>query len=335
MENVLKKFLCIATLVLLQFFQPAQAAAPKNFATEYAVIDFANEMADKHGFDARELLRQFSRLHPNQAVLKFIKPPASPLQRSWERFRPRFIEPVRIEGGVRFWRDNHAALSQASRQYGVPEEIIVAIIGVETIYGRHRGNFNVMEALATLAFHYPPRADFFRTELEQFLLLARENRLDPLSIKGSYAGAIGIPQFMPGSQRRYAVDFDGDGQIDLNASVGDAIGSVARFLEQHGWKTGEAIAAPTKTETDPDPTLIEAGIRPTLKVVDLFNQGIHAKADPQATVALIDLVSPGRATEYWLGYENFYVITRYNRSSFYAMSVYQLAEAIKAQRGRH
>jgi membrane-bound lytic murein transglycosylase B len=155
--------------------------------------------------------------------------------------------------------------------------------------------------------------------------------MDAVNVRGSFAGAIGIPQFMPGSQRRYAVDFDGDRKVDLYGSVDDAIGSVARFLEQHGWQAGQAVAVPARTRGEPERSLIEAGIQPTLKVADLAQQGITASADPQAVVTLVDLVSPGRPTEYWLGFDNFYVITRYNRSSFYAMSVFQLAEEIRAR----
>ena len=199
----------------------------------------------------------------------------------------------------------------------MPPEIIVAIIGVETEYGANTGSFRVLEALATLAFHYPRRADFFRTELEQFLLLARENGMDPVTMRGSFAGAIGIPQFMPGSQRRYAVDFDGDQKIDLSGSIDDAIGSVGRFLEQHGWEAGQPIAVAARTRGEPERSLIEAGIQPTMLVADLAQQGISADANPQATVTLVDLVSPGRPTEYWLGYNNFYVITRYNRCLLY------------------
>lgn len=310
------------------------SAAPSanTFADEPAVIDFARDLEQRHGFNAEELLAQFAQTHPNPRVLELIKPPASPLQRSWERYRPRFLNERRINGGVRFWQENRATLTRAREAYGVPEEVIVAIIGVETEYGTNTGGFRVLEALATLAFNYPRRADFFRTELEQFLLLARENGTDPLSIKGSFAGAIGIPQFMPGSQRRYAVDFDDDQRIDLSASIKDAIGSVAHFLEQHGWLAGQPVAIRAQTSKEPEHSLIEAGIRPSLKVADLAEQGIIAAAsDWQANVALIDLVTPGRETEYWLGYENFYVITRYNRSSFYAMSVFQLAEEIRGR----
>lgn len=309
------------------------AAAPSTptFADDPAALEFARDLEQRHGFQADELISQFAQTRPNATVLKLIKPPASPLQRSWERYRPRFLNERRIERGVQFWQENAGQLAKASALYGVPEEIIVAIIGVETEYGRNMGGFRVFEALATLAFKYPPRAEFFRTELEQFLLLARENNLDPLAVKGSFAGAIGIPQFMPGSQRRYAVDFDGDQRVDLGNSVDDAIGSVGRFLEQHGWQTGQPVAVPALTAGAPDETLLQAGLRPSLKAADLAEKGIRAEIDPQATVALIDLVSPGRDTEYWLGFENFYVITRYNRSSFYAMSVFQLGEEIRAR----
>ena len=306
-------------------------AAPvaTSFAGDPAVIEFARDLEQRHGFDAEDLLRQFAMVRPNDKVLQLIRPPVSPLQRSWERYRPRFLTERRIDGGVRFWQENRLALAKASALYGVPPEIIVAIIGVETEYGGNTGNFRVLEALATLAFHYPRRADFFRTELEQFLLLARENGMDPVNMRGSFAGAIGIPQFMPGSQRRYAVDFDGDQKIDLSSSVDDAIGSVGRFLEQHGWQAGQPIAVLARARGEPERNLIEAGIQPTLLVAELAQQGITADADAQATVTLVDLVSPGRPTEYWLGYNNFYVITRYNRSSFYAMSVFQLAAAIR------
>jgi membrane-bound lytic murein transglycosylase B len=300
-----------------------------SFVDQPAVIEFARDLEQRHGFNTAELLGQFARTQPNARVLQLIQPPSSPQQRSWERYRPRFLNERRIDRGVRFWQENRDTLVRARTFYGVPEEVIVAIIGVETEYGRNTGGFGVLEALATLAFHYPRRAEFFRTELEQFLLLARENQLDPLAVKGSFAGAIGIPQFMPGSQRRYAIDFDGDQRVDLSCSVDDAIGSVARFLEQHGWQSGQPVAVPAAVAGEPSPELLAAGIRPSLGVDQLASQGIVAAAPPTATVTLVDLVSPGKATEYWLGFDNFYVITRYNRSSFYAMSVFQLSQAIR------
>lgn len=323
--------LLLAALTTLAHAGPNAKPNSPTFADDPAAIEFARDLETRHGFKADELISQFAQTRPNATVLKLIQPPASPLQRSWERYRPRFLNERRIDGGVGFWQGNAGQLAKASALYGVPEEIIVAIIGVETEYGRNTGGFRVFEALSTLAFNYPRRAEFFRTELEQFLLLARENNLDPMAVKGSFAGAIGIPQFMPGSQRRYAVDFDGDQRVDLSNSVDDAIGSVGRFLEQHGWQAGQPVAVPAMTTGTPEAGLIQAGIRPSLKVADLIDKGIRANIDPLTTAALIDLVSPGRETEYWLGFENFYVITRYNRSSFYAMSVFQLAEEIRGR----
>lgn len=317
------------TLAALALVTQISTAAPDSIATLPEAEAFARDLEQRHGFAAATILGQFAEIRPNARVLQLIAPPTSPTQRSWERYRPRFVNEQRIAGGVRFWQDNAVTLARARALYGVPEEVIVAIIGVETVYGRNTGGFSVLEALATLAFQYPRRADYFRTELEQFLLLTRENGLDPLAVKGSFAGAIGIPQFMPGSQRRYAVDFDGDQRVDLANSVDDAIGSVARFLEQHGWQAGQPVAVPANLPGKPDASLLEAGIRPSLRAGDLFDRGILAAAAPESTVTLVDLVSPERETEYWLGFENFYVITRYNRSSFYAMSVYQLAEEIR------
>ena len=330
-------FAALASILIVFATSPiaAHAAKAKNlpktpaFSESLAVQSFIQEMHMTHGFDTTHLSRQFAAIHANATVLRAIRPAAVPeLQRSWERYRVRFLNERRLRNGLTFWQENGAELVRAEAIYGVPPEIITAIIGVETEYGGNTGSFGVLEALSTLAFEYPPRADFFRKELEQFLLLARENGVSPLSVKGSYAGAIGIPQFMPSSQRSYAVDFDGDDRIDLRGSTSDAIGSVARFLKLHGWLPGEPIAAPARVTGDPS-ELIAAGIKPTLLLAELMQQGVQADGDIDRPAALIDLVSPDQATEYWVGYENFYVITRYNRSSFYAMSVFQLAEALR------
>jgi len=310
---------------------PTSAQEGPGLTQNPEVQAFIASMHAQHGFDVAHLTRQFAVLRPNAAVLKAIRPPATPeKQRSWERYRARFVNEQRLAGGLSFWQAHAATLQRAEAIHGVPAEVIVAIIGVETIYGQHMGSFGVLEALASLAFFYPPRAEFFRGELEQFLLLARENGISPLSVKGSYAGAIGIPQFMPSSQRRFAVDFDGDDRIDLRQSYPDAIGSVARFLQQHGWQTGEPVAVPATVSGDPT-ALLAIGIKPTLTVSELAAQGVSAVADGDRAAALIDLVTPGAATEYWLGFNNFYVITRYNRSSFYAMSVFQLAQALRLE----
>lgn len=331
---------------LLAALLPTHALAAKadpspRFSTAPEVRDFIAEMHAQHGFDVAHLTRQFTGIRSNATVLRAIRPAAVPeQQRSWQRYRERFLNERRLGGGLRFWQENGAELVRAEAIYGVPPEIIVAIIGVETEYGQNTGRFSVLEALATLAFDYPPRAAFFRGELEQFLLLARENGVSPLDVQGSYAGAIGIPQFMPSSQRNYAVDFDGDDRIDLRGSTADAIGSVARFLHLHGWQTGQPIAVPASVSGDPIP-LIAAGIKPGMSLQEFAEYGVAPlredsqspppSATPFATLpaALIDLVTPEQPTEYWIGFDNFYVITRYNRSSFYAMSVFQLAEALR------
>ncbi len=331
----MKKLFVLLAVVLAPILAPTLATASAraaSFADDPEVAAFITQMHEKHGFDATSLRASFARLQPNAAVLKAIKPAAAPeLQRSWERYRARFLNERRIAAGVRFWQEHEATLKRAAALYGVPEEIIVAIIGVETEYGKNMGRFGVMQSLATLAFNYPPRAPFFRSELEHFLLLARDNGFDPLTVKGSYAGAIGIPQFMPSSQQRYAVDFDGNGRVELTGSTTDAIGSVASFLAQHGWETGAAIAVPAQIEGDPAP-LVMLGIKPEKSLADLIASGVRAEGNPAAAAAIIDLVTPDQATEYWAGFQNFYVITRYNRSSFYAMSVFQLAETIRERK---
>jgi len=332
----------LVTLIIGLLTSNADAAEKSKktppFSSSSEARQFIAEMHEKHGFDAAMLTRQFAAVHANAAVLRAIRPAAVPeQQRSWQRYRARFVNERRIGKGLEFWREFPAELARAQALYGVPAEIIVAIIGVETEYGRNTGKFSVLEALATLAFEYPPRAPFFRRELEEFLLLARENGSDPLDYKGSYAGAMGIPQFMPSSQRNYAVDFDGDERIDLRQSPADAIGSVARFLNLHGWRQEEPIAAPATVDGDPV-ALIAAGIKPAQPLRALIDQGASL-APPSVRLldkpaALIDLVSPDLPTEYWIGFDNFYVITRYNRSTFYAMSVFQLAEALRIAHGQ-
>lgn len=307
----------------------------ERFSKDPEVQAFILNMHEQHGFDISHLNSQFAAIQSNATVLRLIRPATSPgTQRSWQRYRQRFVNGRRQAGGQSFWNEHGALLQRAEAIYGVPPEVIVAIIGVETEYGQNMGNFGAFEALASLAFDYPPRAEFFRGELEQLLLLARENGVSALDIKGSYAGAMGIPQFMPSSQRRYAVDFDGDDRVDLRNSAADAIGSVTRYLQQYGWQKGAPIAVPARVNGNPAALLAE-GIKPEQTVRQLGARGVvvaSAADDDDRKAALIDLVTPGEATEYWLGFDNFYVITRYNRSSFYAMSVFQLAEALREVR---
>jgi len=323
---------------------PAQAgppAAAKPYAKRDDVQAFIRQMVEQHAFVERELAFLFSRARREPAILAAIAPPKTAPMRSWQTYRGRFVNEARAAEGAEFWRRNAAALERAAKEHGVPEEIIVAIIGVETVYGRQMGTWRVIDALSTLAFDYPPRAEFFRGELEQYLLFTREQDIDVFSVKGSYAGAIGIPQFMPGSYRRFAVDFDGDGATNLRASEADAVGSVANFLAKHGWRRGERISLPARIAGGNSGdagsayrTLLEIGIEPKVSLAELKKYGVETRTDlPLETpVALIELESPGAAAEYRLGLRNFYVLTRYNRSALYAAAVSDLAQEIKGRR---
>jgi membrane-bound lytic murein transglycosylase B len=326
--------LCVVGLA-----QPA-AAAKHYFSDRPEVQAFAHEMAERHQMREAAVLRLLKKAVPQPAVLRAIAPPIGPQRRSWTDYRALFVNGVRIDGGLEFWDRHGAALARARAEFGVPEEIIVAIIGIETVYGRNAGNYRVLDALATLAFDYPPRADFFREELEQFLLLTRELGIDPLSVKGSYAGAIGIPQFMPGSMRRYALDYDGDGHVDLVGDADDAIGSIANFLSRQGWNRDLAVAWPASVTGDDYQTMLDAGVKPNFHAQELAAHGVTPAAGPAGAtgpppgiaLALIDLPSRSAPTEYRLGSDNFFVITRYNRSSFYAAATVDLAAEL---RNRH
>jgi len=319
-------------LTLLALFSLHVQIASAGYAEREDVQAFITEMQTRHGLDAERLAALFDKTNAIPFVLKAIAPPADPGIRSWQTYRQRFIEPRRIAAGLDFWNKHQATLAKAQALTGVPAEVIVAIIGIETFYGKHLGRFNTFAALTTLAFDYPPRAELFRRELESLLLLAQDEGRSPDSYRSSYAGAIGLPQFLPSSIRAYAVDFNRDGKIDLAGSPTDAIGSVANFLKEHGWEEGGPVAIPIKVGAGgtAHETLIAEGIKPVRKPLEMVEFGITAPADaPDAPAALIDLITPNLPMEYWLGYQNFYVITRYNRSSFYAMSVFQFAQTLK------
>lgn len=317
---------------------PPRAVEHAGYAERAEVREFIRGMVEHHGFAERELLSLFSQVRRQPEILMAIRPPVSPRTRSWANYRPIFVNDRHVAQGMRFFEQNAGALARAEREYGVPWEIIVAIIGVETFYGRNMGKWRVADALATLAFDYPPRAEYFRSELESFLLFTREARLDALSVKGSYAGAIGIPQFMPRSYRLFAVDFDGDGTILLRSSATDAIGSVANFLKLHGWVPGEPIAYRAEIGRADGASLVAAGLKPSRTLGELAAAGIAVRAEPApppgALGALIELETPDKPSEYRIGLENFYVITRYNRSSFYAAAVHDLAQALRLVVGR-
>jgi membrane-bound lytic murein transglycosylase B len=321
-------------LLLVLLMASTSGLHAESYARRDDVCAFVQDMHDRHGFDVDALNVLFGRTKPIAAVIKAIMPPRDPGVRSWQAYRGRFVEPKRIAAGRRFMQIHAEELAAAEARFGVPVAIIASIIGVETIYGKHMGRFGTFAALTTLAFDYPPRASLFRRELEELLLLAREEQRDPLAYTGSYAGALGLPQFLPSSRRRFAIDFDGNGRIDLTGSPADAIGSVANFLAEHGWEKDGPIAATVTVAGDGVQSLIDEGIAPHRTPQEMQATGVtFASAGeapmPERPAALIDLVTPNAATEYRLGYRNFHVITRYNRSSFYAAAVMDLAAALR------
>lgn len=304
-------------------------AEPADYRAEADV--FTREMVERHGFDSVELQGVLADARYSQAVVDAMDRPyeAEP----WRDYRALFITPERIAGGVAFWRENAELLARAEADLGISPRIIVAIIGVETNYGANVGKHRVIDALTTLGFAYPRRADFFRRELEAFLLLSREEQLDPARAVGSYAGAMGKPQFIASSYRNYSVDFDGDGRRDLLDSNADVIGSVANYLKQHGWRPGEpvAFAAELRAEVPAGITVIEKTPgQPDTTAGALRAAGVDWPEPLDAAVPASLIRLDGVEDEYWVGLENFYAITRYNHSNLYAMAVFQLGEAIRA-----
>lgn len=290
---------------------------------------FIDEMVAEHQFKRDELERVFRRAEQRPDVIEAITKPAT--LKPWLEYRANFINPERIDGGVKYWLKYASALQRAEKKYGVPQEYILAIIGVETQYGKNMGHFRALDALTTLAFDYPKRADFFRSELKNYLLLAREQDFNLLAIESSYAGALGIPQFMPSNIRKYGVDFNGNGKVDILHEPEDAIGSVANYFKHYGWRSGEPVALQAKVADD-------KRLGNLSEVRPLLSWGVDSGVVPfEGSDAilppawLLDLTLPA-SKEYWLVFENFDIIMRYNTSSYYAMSVHQLAMALKAAR---
>lgn len=317
----------------------ARARDTSSYVRRDDVRQFIAEMVQRHGFVQRELETLFGKAQFKPDIVRAITPPAEAPVRSWQNYRAMFVNQQRVQAGLRFRERNAEALRRAAAQFGVPEEIIIAIIGVETVYGRNMGRYRVIDALMTLAFDYPRRAEYFRAELEHFLIYARDSGMDTLGVRGSFAGAIGIPQFMPGSYRRFAVDFDGDGQANLTDSATDAIGSVANYLKEHGWERDRPVAFPAAVNGDAWRKITDSGIKPAWRVADLPGLGVlidpaaypaAAALPPETSATLADLETPGQPTVFWVGLQNFYAITRYNRSSFYAIAVLELANALRS-----
>lgn len=314
-----------------------------NFSEWQAMRDFIDEMVAKHGFDRAVLEAQMRQVRFVESAVQLVKPAPPGKPKNWQAYSSRFIEPIRINAGLRFWNENAAALARAEATYGVPAEILVGIIGVETVYGRDTGRFRVLDTLTTLAFAYPEapnkvaRSAFFRSELENTLLLARHENIDPFTLLGSFAGAVGLPQFMPGSVLKYGVDFDGDGHIDLRNSTSDAIGSVANFLIEHGWKAGDTGPAVLPVDVAAHRAwepLLSRGLEATLRPDELEAAGVvfAAPPPPGRLYGLVDLQNGAEPTEYWVATDNFFAITKYNRSYFYAMSVIDLGKAVREAR---
>ena len=318
----------------------ASVGAP--YALRDEAMQFADDLASRRGLDPAWVRDAIGQARFSPVVQRLMQPSLKPFVKNWRIYRSRFIDPIRIEAGVRFWRANQATLERAEKEYGVPPEIIVGVIGVETIYGRDTGSFRVMDALTTLAFDFPPshprakeRSDFFKGEIEQFLTLQNRRGADPFEARGSYAGAMGMPQFMPTSVVKYAVDFDGNGQIDLWGSPADVIGSVASYFKAFAWQPGLPTHYPVRFDNsrlDMD-ALMAPDILPTFNVASFTSKGAvleGAALEHPGPLALIELLNGPDAPQYVAGTDNFYAITRYNWSSYYAMAVIELGREVAA-----
>ena len=358
--------LCLAALALT--FTSTDAAAKKKrprpvearadsaadlvtYGLRDDVMRFADEVAERRGLDPAWLRAALAQSRFVPSVARFIMPPPAGTAKNWAAYRSRFVEPVRIRAGVAFWRANGEWLKLAQELYGVPPEIVAGIIGVETIYGQQMGNFRVIDALSTLAFDFPAgrkdRSTFFRDELESFFVMCHSENIDPLQVKGSFAGAMGMPQFMPSSFNKYAVDLDGDGHVDLRDNPADVIGSVAHYLAEFGWRrnlpTRFDVAAPV--ETVDRALMLQPDILPSFTLSDFAQRGAQLDAAAFAAdarlqgaggigvgkLALIELQNGDAAPTYVAGTTNFYAVTRYNWSSYYAMAVIELGEAVERE----
>ena len=324
----------LATLMLCA--QPA--ASSTGYLSRSEVRSFIEAMHSEHGLEVAELERIMGEARHQPSVVRLIGPErpntVQPV-RSYPAYRAKFLSNTRIAAGTQYWEMYDTHLHRAEAEFGVPAEVILGILGVETAFGQNTGSFRVIDALVTIAFDGLRRQDFFRDELKELLLLASETGIDPLAIKGSYAGAMGLPQFMPSSYRRYAVDFDHDGVVDLVGSPVDAIGSVASYLKAFGWTAGEAPTATVRLPSGSEANLV-TGLQRVHNISELREKGVEFSGSglPEGTCSVIELPTPGKASRYLAGFANFEAITRYNRSTFYATAVLELADAIRVARTR-
>ena len=334
LQRILKTGFVIIALFGILPACTSTAAAPEStgYTSNPEVQAFIDEMVTQHGFNKEELEAIFRQARRRDDIIELMSKPAEK-RLPWYKYRKIFLTESRIQGGVTFWNRHEQLLEKVRNELGVNAQVIVAIIGVETRYGGNTGSHRVLDALSTLAFDYPPRSKFFRGELAQYLILAREEDLDLLTTTGSYAGAMGYGQFIPSSYRNYAIDFDQDGKRDLWDSPADIIGSVANYFHVHGWKPDAPVTVRATVTGDKYPALLEQGLKPHTTVKALRRDGITpAKPVPNDSLAALISLENKNGDEYWLCLDNFYTITRYNHSPLYAMAVYQLSEEIRHAR---
>lgn len=331
MNSIIKPVFPNAVLLLVMLsLQSVATAMASGYATHPKAEQFIERMVTEHQFDRDWLTGLLADAERKDSILEAIARPAEKTK-TWGEYRDIFITQQRINQGRAFMQEQAAALQRAEKEFGVPVEIISAIIGVETRYGRNKGGYRVLDSLATLGFDYPPRGKFFSTQLEQYLLLVKEQKFDPRKVKGSYAGAMGYGQFIPSSYRHYAIDFDGDGIADIVENPVDAIGSVANYFKAHGWRPGEPVTSTGKVGANANRALADGKLKPKLTVAELQAQGFMPDRELDGdAVATAMLLEGNDGEECWIGLHNFYVITRYNHSQLYAMAVYQLSQALKA-----
>jgi membrane-bound lytic murein transglycosylase B len=323
----------LLSVLLFGFAASAALDAPAAVKPAGAVDAFIGQMAAKHRFDRNELARLFDAVEMQDKILAAIARPAEAMP--WYKYRKIFMTDERIDAGVQFWRANEQALAAVERRYGVPAQIVVAIIGVETLYGQRPGKYRVIDALATLGFGYPKRSEFFLRELENFLLLCRDENIDPLQPLGSYAGAMGLPQFMPSSFRSFAADYEGDGLRNIWTNAPDAIASVANYFAKHRWQSGAPVAFPASATGGEYRRALGKDAKPdaTIGRLQALQVYIPAKLPPTTPVKLMSFETEA-GEELWAGLNNFYVITRYNHSPLYALAVHQLSEAVAERKDR-
>ena len=322
----------LSRTLLLATLTTGMPVAASNYSQQPQVQVFIDRMVDTHGFERDELVAVLDNAERREDILELMRKPAEK-RLKWFEYRKIFLTESRIEGGVSFWEDNAEILEKVAAEFGVDPQVVIAIIGVETRYGSNTGRHRVLDALATLSFDYPPRSEFFTGELEQYLILAREEDIDLLTTTGSYAGAMGYGQFIPSSYRNYAVDFDGDGKRDLWNNKADIIGSVANYFHVHGWTPGKPVATRAEVQGTDYQTVLDLGYKPNTVLDAMRHDGITpVKPLPDELLAALISLDQKDGPEYWLGFNNFYVITRYNHSPLYAMAVYQLSEEIRDAR---